>query len=349
METIIARIADVNGQTEQRTLEKAGEILRSGGLVIFPTETVYGLGGNALDAAAAGKIYAAKGRPADNPLIVHIASPGDAEQYAVTNATYNRLAEAFMPGPLTVILPVRNSIPKTVTAGLPSVAVRCPVHPVAHALIEKAGVPIAAPSANLSGSPSPTCAAHAIDDMQGRVDMILDGGACDIGVESTIVKVEEDGSLCLLRPGGITPEMLLAVCPHLTIADAVLHAMREGETVLSPGMKYRHYAPKAPVALLDGSPTQKALYIAGQNGRIAVLCYEEELPLFREQLPGCDLYSIGAAADTGMQAHRLFSLLREADKVGYDRIFAPLPSPHGMGMALYNRMIRAAAHTIINL
>ena len=220
-------------------LLRAAEILRRGGLVVFPTETVYGLGGNGLDGTAAKKIYAAKGRPSDNPLIIHIATPEDAEQYAVTHPLYYRLASAFMPGPLTVILPKRENVPKSVTGGLDTVAVRCPSHPVAHRLIELAGIPIAAPSANLSGKPSPTCAEDVICDLSGRVDMILDGGACDIGLESTIVKIDGD-SLTLLRPGGITYDALCMVCDKVTVADAVMHQLAANERPLSPGMKYRH-------------------------------------------------------------------------------------------------------------
>ena len=208
MKTEHIKITDTVAQ--EKDLARAAAILRSGGLVVFPTETVYGLGGNATRDEAAKKIYAAKGRPSDNPLIIHIADPTDAEQYAVTNALYYRLAKAFMPGPLTVILPRKNTIPKSTTGGLDSVAVRCPSHPVAHRLIELCGVAIAAPSANLSGKPSPTSAAHVAQDMDGRVDMILDGGESEIGLESTIVKIDGDG-LILLRPGGITCDALSLV------------------------------------------------------------------------------------------------------------------------------------------
>ena len=194
MNTLIKSLTsfDLHTDISQSVVERAAEILRNGGLVAFPTETVYGIGGNALDANAAQKIYAAKGRPSDNPLIIHVADPLDAEKYCKTNEVYYRLAKAFMPGPLTVILPKREVIPSSVTGGLDSVAVRCPSHPIANALISAAGFPIAAPSANLSGKPSPTCAKYVIEDMNGRVDMIIDGGECEIGLESTIVKVDGD-------------------------------------------------------------------------------------------------------------------------------------------------------------
>lgn len=348
MKTELIRVNNPPTAEDAPALAQAGKILRDGGLVIFPTETVYGLGADATDADAARRIYAAKGRPSDNPLIVHVADPADAEKYTVTPPLYARLAARFMPGPLTVIMPVRDTIPATVTAGLPTVAIRCPSHPVAHALLVAAGVPIAAPSANLSGSPSPTCARHVADDMDGRVDMILDGGDCDIGVESTIVKIEEDGTLTLLRPGGITPEMLREVCPELHIAEAVLGKLPEGAVALSPGMKYRHYAPKAPLYLLDGPLDACVAHVKAAQGRVAVLCYTEDHEAFAF-LPSDRVYIFGGRQDLAEQAHRLFTELREMDKRDFDEIYAPLPPTGGIGMALYNRMIRAAAHRILHL
>lgn len=328
---------------QENDLARAAEIIRGGGLVVFPTETVYGLGGNATDDSAAQKIYAAKGRPSDNPLIIHIAKPEDAESYAVPNDTYFRLAKAFMPGPLTVILPKRENIPSSVTGGLDTVAVRCPSHPVAHRLIELAGVPIAAPSANLSGKPSPTSAAHVAQDMDGRVDMILDGGECEIGLESTIVKIDGN-SLTLLRPGGITYDALCMVCEHVTVADAVTHQLASNERPLSPGMKYRHYAPTAPVVLLDGDTDKVLRFLQAEQDlrRCAILCYDEELPHLKSE----NLLPVGARNDLDAQAKRLFSALRKADGTDAEIIYAHLPPMEGIGLALYNRMIRAAAHTI---
>ncbi|MBQ7346557.1 MAG: threonylcarbamoyl-AMP synthase [Clostridia bacterium] len=328
---------------QENALARAAEIIRGGGLVVFPTETVYGLGGNATDDSAAQKIYAAKGRPSDNPLIIHIAKPEDAESYAVPNDTYFRLAKAFMPGPLTVILPKRENIPSSVTGGLDTVAVRCPSHPVAHRLIELAGVPIAAPSANLSGKPSPTSAAHVAQDMDGRVDMILDGGECEIGLESTIVKIDGN-SLTLLRPGGITYDALCMVCEHVTVADAVTHQLAANERPLSPGMKYRHYAPTAPVVLLDGDTDKVLRFLQAEQDlrRCAILCYDEELPHLKSE----NLLPVGARNDLDAQAKRLFSALRKADGTDAEIIYAHLPPMEGIGLALYNRMIRAAAHTI---
>ena len=208
LETIIYKIC--GSEDDRIMLEKAGEILRGGGLVALPTETVYGLGASALSISAAEKIYAAKGRPSDNPLIVHVAEPQDAELFAYTPPLYYKLAERFMPGPLTVIMPKRDIIPEAVTGGLDTVAIRCPIHSVARELIRCAGVPVAAPSANRSGSPSPTSAAHVISDMLGRIDMIIDGGDCEIGVESTVISIA-DGIITILRPGAVTEEMLMEV------------------------------------------------------------------------------------------------------------------------------------------
>ena len=341
MNTEHIKITDIVAQ--ENDLSRAADVLRAGGLVVFPTETVYGLGGDATRDEAAKKIYAAKGRPSDNPLIIHIATPADAEEYAVTNALYYRLAKAFMPGPLTVILPRKNTIPKSTTGGLDSVAVRCPSHPVAHKLIELCGFPIAAPSANLSGKPSPTSAAHVAQDMDGRVDMILDGGESEIGLESTIVKIEDNG-LILLRPGGITRDALSLVCDKITVADAVLHQLAENEKPLSPGMKYRHYAPTAPLVLLSGNEADVLRYIqtGSASRKCAILCYDEEC----EALAGNRLFPVGKKDDLAKQAHRLFAALREADGTDAEIIYAHLPPKDGLGLALYNRLIRAAAHTI---
>ncbi len=341
METLIKKILDVN--EDKASIALAGKLIREGGLVVFPTETVYGLGGNGLDAEAAKKIYAAKGRPSDNPLIIHIARPEDAEKYCFTNEYYYKLARAFMPGPLTVILPKRDIVPRSVTGGLDTVAVRCPSHPFAHALIEASGVPIAAPSANISGRPSPTCAEYVIEDMNGRVDMIIDGGECDIGLESTIVKLD-GGRATLLRPGAITYDALTCVCEEVEIAAAVAHALGENEKPLSPGMKYRHYAPASPLVLINGTDRDKTKFLknALATENCAILCYDEELT----ELSGDKIISIGKRDDLAHHAKVLFTSLRQADKLGADIIYGHLPPQDGIGLALYNRMIRAAAHTI---
>ena len=346
MTTILEKITDPNDPSSRLAIERAAGIIKNGGLAVFPTETVYGLGGSALDDGAARKIYAAKGRPSDNPLIIHIARPEDAEAYCYTNEYFYRLAAAFMPGPLTVILPKKDIIPFSVTGGLDTVAVRCPSHPVARALIEAAGLPIAAPSANLSGKPSPTRASYVCEDMNGRVDMIIDGGDCEIGLESTIISLS-GGRAVLLRPGAITSDALECVLESVEIAPSVAEALGENERPLSPGMKYRHYAPTAPFILLDGDNNAQLAFLknAVKNENCAILCYDEEL----FSLAGGKLISIGGRDDLSQQAKTLFTALREADKLGADRIYGHLPPKHGLGLALYNRMIRAAAHTILKV
>jgi len=341
MDTRIVKIDDKTEYSEQLGL--AASIIKDGGLVVFPTETVYGLGGNGLLADAARKIYSAKGRPSDNPLIIHLAEPSDADKYSHTSEIYYRLAKAFMPGPLTVIMPKRDCIPYSVTGGLDTVAVRCPSHPIANALIKESGVPIAAPSANISGRPSPTNAQYVIEDMNGRVDMIIDGGECEIGLESTIVKID-GSSLTLLRPGAITYDALCCVCEDVKIAPAVLEKLAENEKPLSPGMKYRHYAPNADFVLLDGKDDDILQFCIKEQkeNNCAFLCYDEELSFLDPSLS----ISIGARNDLSTQARKLFTSLREADKLGANRIYAHLPTLDGLGLALYNRMIRAAAHTI---
>lgn len=349
MTTKIILVDPTHVETGGNELKNAAEIIKQGGLVAFPTETVYGLGGDGTNPEASRRIYAAKGRPSDNPLIIHIAHPEDAEKYTYTNDTYYRLAEHFMPGPLTVVLKAKESVPPETRGGLATVAVRCPLHPVARRLIELSDRPIAAPSANLSGSPSPTSARHVVDDMQGRVDMIIDGGDCEIGLESTIVKIEEDGAMVLLRPGKITVSELACIAP-ISLADAVTDKLREGQVALSPGMKYRHYAPSSPLLLLDGDLSQVTEYIKKENKeKIAILCYTDDKDSIAEQIPDADIYLLGARDNIDEQARHLFSILRDADKHDYDVIYAPLPSIEGVGLALYNRMIRAAAHTVINL
>lgn len=341
LDTKVVTITDPAQSMEALAL--AGEILRAGGLVVFPTETVYGLGGDATNADAAGKIYAAKGRPSDNPLIIHIEHPADAEKYCQTNAFYYRLAEQFMPGPLTVILPKKDTIPYSVTGGLDTVAVRCPSHPVARALIAAAGVPIAAPSANLSGKPSPTTAEHVVCDMMGRVDMVIDGGESEIGLESTIISLNGE-SATLLRPGAITYDALCCVCDHVEVAAAVSHRLAENERPLSPGMKYKHYAPTAPFILLDGTPEDVLQFLREhqKSEKCAILCYDEEIPHLSEE----GLLPIGAKADLSAQAHSLFGALRKTDDMQVNVIYGHLPPMDGIGLALYNRMIRAAAHTV---
>ncbi len=348
MNTEILNLRDADNLEE--SLKGAADLIKRGGLVVFPTETVYGLGADATNADAAEKIYAAKGRPSDNPLIIHIAEPEWAEGYAYTSELYYKLAKAFMPGPLTVVLPSKESVPHKTRGGLSTVAVRCPSNPIAHTLIALSGVPIAAPSANISGTPSPTRIDHVCDDMAGRVDMIINGGDCDFGLESTIVKPNDDGTVTMLRPGKITVEDIEALGIKCTVADAVTGALKEGERALSPGMKYKHYAPKSPLVLIDGENSEMIDYIEAENkNKIAIIAFTEDLNLIKKSFPDADVYDFSARQDKVGQAHRLFSILRDADKNDYDVIYAPMPSRDGIGLALYNRMIRASAYRIIKL
>lgn len=328
------------------------EILAKGGLVAFPTETVYGLGGSALDADAAGKIYAAKGRPSDNPLIVHIAHPSEAAKYAHTNALYEKLARAFMPGPLTVVLPKKENIPFSVTGGLMTVGIRCPGDPVARELIRLAGVPVAAPSANVSGRPSPTAAHHVCQDLNGRIECIIDGGESEVGLESTIVKIDGE-RLILLRPGAITPEMLRTVCEAVVLDNGILDRLPEGTAPEAPGMKYRHYAPRARVHLLrakdenDGAFDDKVIGFfrdkLAEDPTVGILCYDEHLPF----LKGDHVYSYGEKSDDKAHSHLLFDCLRRFDETDATAIYAVVGKTEGIGLALYNRMLKASAYTVI--
>lgn len=349
MKTVFVKI-DFRLPIEEQVAD-AAEIIKRGGLVAFPTETVYGLGASGLDAGAAEKIYAAKGRPSDNPLIIHIAKPEDAEKYCVTGEVYYKLARAFMPGPLTVILPKKDVVPKTVTGGLETVAVRCPSDPVAHALISLSGLPIAAPSANISGRPSPTEAQTVLEEMDGRIDMIIDGGECDIGLESTIVKPTSDG-VKLLRPGGITVEMLKSVVGNVTLDKVITEKPSSDEAPEAPGMKYRHYAPRAKVTLIvrDGTDfTRKAVEFLSEkiaeDEKTGVLCTDE----IAAKLRGRYVVSLGAEGDAKTHAHRLFSALRGFDGTDVSRIYAVSDGEDGIGLALYNRMLKAAGYDVIKI
>ncbi|HIS03736.1 MAG TPA: threonylcarbamoyl-AMP synthase [Candidatus Pullichristensenella avicola] len=325
-------------------LSRAGEWLRAGEVVGFPTETVYGLGANALDAAAVEKIFAAKGRPGDNPLIVHICA---AEELAPLIAAEpgpqaRALMDAFWPGPLTLIFPKSEKVPARVTAGLDTVAVRMPSHPVARALIEAAGVPIAAPSANRSGRPSPTTAADVLEDMNGRVPLILDGGPCQVGVESTVVDLT-GGVPRVLRPGGVTRAQIAAVASACEIDHAVLNPLGAGEKPRSPGMKYKHYAPQGEVTVFRGAHAVENIlrrYDASQDALI--LCLENDLPRFGARR----CLSLGPDAES--MAARLFLALREADRMGAKTILCEAVEPVGVGLAVMNRLLRAAAFRVVD-
>ena len=333
----------------ENDIQTAGKILSEGGLVAIPTETVYGLAANALDGAAVAKIFAAKGRPMDNPLIVHIADFSDMERFSlvreIPEAAY-RLAATFWPGPLTIIMKKGSAVPDAVSAGLDTVAIRFPAHPLAQAVIRAAGVPLAAPSANLSGSPSPTSAKHVLHDMDGKIDAVLDGGLCAVGLESTVITLVTEVPR-VLRPGGVTPEMLSEALGEVEIDDAVIHQLPEGAKAASPGMKYKHYAPKANVILLKCGDGDFIDYVNRSAGRgVAALCCDEDLPL----LHNVKAISLGRRGDYGAQAHNLFDSLRRIDGYGdVVTVFSRLPSPDGVGLAVYNRLIRAAGFEVIDL
>ncbi|MCI8497546.1 MAG: threonylcarbamoyl-AMP synthase [Clostridiales bacterium] len=323
----------------------AADILKAGGLVAIPTETVYGLAANALDETAVGHIFEAKGRPQDNPLIVHIARLEDWEPLVSDIPPKARLlAERFWPGPLTIILPKSGLIPAAVSAGLDTVAVRCPSHPAARAVIEASGLPLAAPSANTSGRPSPTCAGHVLHDLGGKIDAVLDGGECGVGLESTVI------SLCgdvprLLRPGGVTAEQLRETIGEVEIDPAVLSQLQEGQTAMSPGMKYKHYSPRSRVVILDGNGEQyRAYLLSHKQEKPVALCFEEDLPL-----PGIPFVCYGSERSPESQAHRLFDALRQVDGLDANIVYARCPDKSGVGLAVYNRLIRAAGFEVIRL
>ncbi len=342
MKTIVYKISGTAEDSE--VLSEAGRILKEGGLVAFPTETVYGLGASALSESAAEKIYAAKGRPSDNPLIVHVADPADAEKYAYTSPLYYELADRFMPGPLTVIMPKRDVIPEAVTGGLDTVAVRCPVNEMARELIRRADVPVAAPSANLSGSPSPTSAAHVFADLDGRIDMLIDGGECDIGVESTVISIA-DGIVTILRPGAVTEEMLSGVCDDVKIDRAVTDIASVGAKPASPGMKYKHYSPNANVVLVDAEGDAFVRYVnLVSDERDGVFASSSEADAFT-----CRVLVTGENGTVAELNHSLYALLREADELKLKNVYIRKPPAWGEHLALFNRLIRAAAGQIIKI
>ena len=330
----------------QQDIQTAADLLRAGGLVGIPTETVYGLGANGLDPAAVGRIFQAKGRPQDNPLILHIPGADWLERYCrdIPAAAYE-LARRFWPGPLTMVLRRRDNVPDQVTAGLDTVGMRCPAHPLCRAVIQAADVPVAAPSGNTSGRPSPTTAAHMLEDMDGRIDAILDGGPCTVGVESTIVDLTCTPPR-LLRPGGITLEQLRAALGEVAVAPAVTRLMGAGERPRAPGMKYRHYAPKAPVTVVTGEPERSAAYIAAHAGPgDGVICFEEFLPMYAGGAR--PVMSLGPAGDKGEQARRVFDALRAFDHTAVSAIWAQCPDSGGIGLAVTNRLNKAAGFHIV--
>ncbi len=330
----------------------ASRLLHEGQLVGFPTETVYGLGANALNKEAVMSVFSAKGRPADNPLIVHIWNENQLADLCEVPDKAKILMDAFWPGPLTMLFPKKESVPSEVTAGLPTVAIRMPSHPVAAAMLKACNLPVAAPSANRSGRPSPTSAAHVLEDMDGRIPLILDGGDCEVGVESTVLDLC-NGQPCILRPGGITKEMLEKVLgEEVVLAGSILRPLRSDEKALSPGMRYKHYAPKGTVTLVDGAP---GLVVPALNelvtrelsaGRKAcALCFTEHV----EFLKDCDPHDIGSVSDDSEVARRLFNVLRQLDEEGIEVAYSEVVPPEGVGLAVMNRLGRAAAFRTIRV
>lgn len=341
MQTIL-----LNPVSDETAIDRAAALLRAGEVVGMPTETVYGLGANAFDTAAVAKIFAAKGRPQDNPLIVHIADPDALKQVSKNiPESAKRLAEAFWPGPLTMVLPRADSIPDAVTAGLPTVGVRLPSHPIARALIRQAGVPVAAPSANRSGRPSTTTAAHVLEDMGGRIPAVLEGGPCQVGVESTIVSLAGERPR-LLRPGGISLEQLRAVLGEVVLDRAVREQIGDDVQVSAPGMKYRHYAPNAPVTVVCGEPERTAVYIQKHlTNETGVLCFTEFAYLFEMH----EMRTMGTALDPLTQARRIFDALRSFDETRVQEIYAQCPADDGIGLAVANRLKKAAGFQVVNV
>lgn len=368
MQTKVIKVTE-DIKKDERIYEEAGRILREGGLVAFPTETVYGLGGNGLDPDASKKIYAAKGRPSDNPLILHIADVGMLYDIAEdVSDKAHKLIEAFWPGPLTMVFKKADKVPYTTTGGLDSVAVRMPSHPVAAAMIRAAGVPIAAPSANVSGRPSPTLAKHVVEDMDGRIEMIIDGGNIAIGIESTIVDMTSEPPV-ILRPGYVTKAMMEEVIGEVSLDPTLLIKPTEDLRPKAPGMKYRHYAPKAELTLYEGSVEkvagviwEQALDKLAEDKRVAVIATKESKVVYDKLVSeaesagkiqsndnNLDFILLGSRQDEESIARNLYAALRECDERQVDYIYSETFSLENFGQAIMNRLRKAAGYNIINL
>lgn len=327
--------------TSEYDIALVGEIIARGGLAAFPTETVYGLGADALNDEAVKNIYKAKGRPSDNPLIVHIAEKKDIIPLVKdVSQKAQALIDAFFPGALTIILPKSELVGDTVSGGLDTVAVRMPENEIARRLIKAAGCPVAAPSANTSGLPSPTRAKYVIEDMKGKIDAIIDGGDCKFGVESTVITLVPDTPV-ILRPGAVTKEMIESVIGSVEVSRAVTEGMKDGEVAASPGMKYKHYAPKARVVIVNADKKEYEDFVNSKSDAYA-LCFEGD----DVKIPKV---TYGRECDDLSQARELFDALRRLDEMGAQKVYARIPNISGVGMAVYNRLIRAAAFNIIDL
>ena len=347
MQTIYYDLRDTKGQQKEieDKISAAAKILREGGLVGIPTETVYGLGADGTNPAAVQRIFEVKGRPQDNPLILHVTGAQWLPRYCedIPPVAY-MLARKFWPGPLTMILKRQPPVPDETTAGLDTVGIRCPNHPVTLAIIREAGMAIAAPSANTSGRPSCTTAQDVVEDVGGRVDMIVDGGPCTVGVESTVLDLTCKPPR-LLRPGGLPVEDIERLIGHVDVDRAVTVSLGENERPGAPGMKYRHYAPKAPVTVITGSPMKSAKEIERRVGPTSgVICFDEYAHLFPQQL----VHPLGPRSDKQLQAQRVFEALRSFDSSGVTEIYAQCPDNRGLGLAIGNRLKKAAGFHVID-
>lgn len=330
----------------EQQIDEAAKLLRGGEAVGMPTETVYGLACDAFQPEAVKKVFAAKGRPADNPLIVHIAALTEwAPLVQSIPPLAMRLAKRFWPGPLTIILPRSARIPSVTAGGLDTVGIRFPAHPVAQAMIRAAGVPLAAPSGNRSGSPSPTTSAHMMADMDGRIPAIVEGGACLCGVESTVLSLDDEQSVRVLRPGFVTPEQLAEVAENVTVDPAVLSQLDPNAVVRSPGMKYKHYAPNAEVMLVKGDFPQFLNLIRDRcDASSAVLVFDADVAACEQ----AGIRAIGYGDTDEQRAAQIFARLRELDECGIKQVFVRSPRTDGVGLAVYNRLIRAAGFRILS-
>ncbi len=329
--------------SDKSDIEFAAELINIGEVVGMPTETVYGLAADALNESAVKKIFEAKGRPQDNPLIVHISGLHMLDKYVcnVPNLAY-KIAERFCPGPITMILPKRDIIPSITSSGLDTVGIRIPFHKTARELINACGTPLAAPSANLSGSPSPTTAAHVMNDMSGRIPAIIDGGACAVGVESTVISFE-NGGIRILRPGFVSVDDLRNFGVTVYCDKGITEAIGEDEKVLSPGMKYKHYSPKANVTVIVGPLENFIKYVSEHNGdNVYAMLYDSDAVSYPYKY-----VTYGDNAEE--QAAQLFGVLRKIDEIGAEQVYARCPSQDGVGLAVYNRLLRSAGFEVVNV
>ncbi len=330
--------------TNDEDISFAAELINCGEVVGMPTETVYGLAADATDDNAVRKIFAAKNRPCDNPLIVHICDLSMLDDIASSIPDLVPiLAKKFWPGPLTMIMPKSDKIPSVTSGGLDTVGIRIPDHEVALALIEKSGKPLAAPSANLSGSPSPTNAQRVYEDMNGRVSAIIDGGECEVGVESTVISFDDDGGIRILRPGRVSYEDFLTVTDKVVIDSGVLEQLNPDTVVMSPGMKYKHYSPKANVVIIDGDVEAYKSYVRANSDKYTYCL------LFDDSEAIDDIKYLTYGQTSIEQAHMLFECLREFDEMGAKTVYARCPQKDGVGLAVYNRILRSAGFNVIKL